>query len=189
MDKTLMIGLGGAGCEMAAHLQKELKVRAIAIDTDKRELARCAIQEKLLLGPDACRGLVETDIRPGLRSVDKPREQLLRLLTGMKRLILVVGLGGDSGTGAAPVIARLAREKGMEVLAAVTLPFSFESAQRAYALICLRNLKDSGVEVLVYDHNEAICNGGEHAPLISVLSRSYCERSARLTTLLKGKLA
>lgn len=184
MGKTLMIGIGGAGCELATHLQKEFTVRTIAIDTNKKGLARCGIQEQLLLDADLSHRSLAVDANLGRRAAEASSETLAELLVGVKRLILVVGLGGSTGTGAASVIARLAKEKGIEILAAVTLPFSFETSRRPAALLGLVELMDTGVEVLGYDQNEAICEGGVHAPLIATLTRAYGESRARLISFL-----
>src|SRR5690606_30961700 len=111
-------------------------------------------------------------------------DTLQELWVVVKQLVVVVVLGGSAGTGAAPVIARLAKEKGIEILAAVTLPFSFETSRRPAALLGLVELMDTGVEVLGYDQNEAICEGGVHAPLIATLTRAYGESRARLISFL-----
>lgn len=185
MGATLILGLGGAGCDIAAHLHRELKIRAVAVGTDEGALLRCEILERLLIGSKICRGSAAVEVSRGRRAAQESIDELRALLTGAETLILVAGLGGGTGTGAAPVIARLALEMGVKVLAVVTLPFSFETGRRGKALMGLSELLGAGVELLVYDHNEIMHGEMKNHSLVNVLNKAGDELATKLLARLK----
>src|SRR5690606_30840532 len=106
MDATLIMGLGGAGCEIAAHFQQALGARAVAISTDQKALAQTACSERLVIGPKLCQGYSAHSVERGKKAAEESKEELKALLAGVKTLILAAGLGGGTGTGAALVVAR-----------------------------------------------------------------------------------
>lgn len=183
MDETLILGLGGAGCEIAAHLQRALGGRAVAVGTDQTALSQADLSERLLIGPKLCQGYSALRVERGKQAAEESREELRGLLAGAQTLVLAAGLGGGTGTGAAPVIARLALEMGIRVIAVVTLPFTFETGRRGRALMGLSELLRTEVELLVYDHNEAM--HGANESLMSALSRASDELAAKLLAHLR----
>ena len=185
MDETLILGLGGAGCEIAAHLQRALGGRAVAVGTDQTALSQADLSERLLIGPKLCQGYSALRVERGKQAAEESREELKELLTGAQTLVLAAGLGGGTGTGAAPVIARLALEMGMTVIAVVTLPFTFETGRRGRALMGLSELLSAGIELLVYDHNETMHGEMKNHSFVSVLNKASDELAAKLLAHLR----
>lgn len=128
-----VIGVGGGGGN-AVNRMIEADVRGIefiAANTDLQALSKCRAPTKLQIGKGITRGLgAGADPRIGSLSADEDRERLLELLDGADMVFLTAGLGGGTGTGAAPVIASIAAEVGALTVAVVTKPFSFEGRSR-----------------------------------------------------------
>jgi cell division protein FtsZ len=155
-----VIGVGGAGSNMIDQLLRgDLRELACAVaHTSARSLSGSACPEKLLLGARLLRGLgAGGDPDLGKAAAHEDLTPLKAAVEGTDLLFLVAGLGGGTGSGAAPAVARIARESGALVLAIVTLPFEFEGARRrkqaqhalqqlkaaADGVICLPNQKIS----------------------------------------------
>jgi cell division protein FtsZ len=131
-----VIGLGGAGCRMVGHLAATARDGPVlaAVSTDRRALSESAAPKKVRLGGDRTRGGgAGGDVATGRRAAEDDRAQIEALVAGMELVFLVVGLGGGTGTGAAPVVLRAAREAGALTLCFATLPFAFEGAPRTEA--------------------------------------------------------
>lgn len=131
--RVQIVGLGGAGTNAVDRLQLgDLRqVRLAAVNTDQKALNASPVAEKILLGRSVTRGLGaggEADL--GRQAAEADRARLEKLVEGVDLLFLIGGLGGGTASGAAPVLADLAREKGALVLAFVTMPFTFEGARR-----------------------------------------------------------
>jgi cell division protein FtsZ len=161
IKKQLIIkvfGVGGAGCNVLGFTaDSPLEgVDFLAINTDAQGLDACAAPVKFVLGAGRTRGLgAGGDPEVGRAAAQEDLEKLQSFCSGADIIFLLAGLGGGTGTGAAPVIARMARENGALVLALVTLPFEFEGGRRqlqaqvglqqlkaaADAVICLPNQK------------------------------------------------
>jgi len=128
-----VIGVGGGGCNAVARLLREGMpgVEFCAMNTDAQALAACEVPIKLQLGAKVTNGLgagynPEIGRQAALENTDKIVEQL----QGADMVFVSAGLGGGTGTGAAPVIASLAKELDALTIAVVTKPFSFEGASR-----------------------------------------------------------
>ena len=131
--KIKIIGVGGAGTNAVDGLKLDDlgDVRLAAVNTDAQALNQSPIAEKLVLGRSVTRGLGsggELDI--GKAAAESSRDAIARLIGDMDLIILVVGLGGGTGSAAAAVIAEVAAKTDALVLAFATLPFSFEGARR-----------------------------------------------------------
>jgi cell division protein FtsZ len=131
--KIKIVGVGGAGTNAVDGLKLDDlgEVRLAAINTDAQALANSPIREKLLIGRSVTRGLGaggEVDI--GKAAAESDRDAIAALIGGMDLILLVVGLGGGTGSAAAPIVAEVAAQTDALVLAFVTLPFSFEGARR-----------------------------------------------------------
>jgi cell division protein FtsZ len=153
-----VFGLGGAGCNAAGFASQAgfAGVEFLAVNTDAQSLDACATPAKFVLGASRTRGLgAGGDPELGRAAAEEDMEKINSFCDGADIIFLLAGLGGGTGTGAAPVFARAAREKGALVLALVTLPFDFEGHRRqlqaqsglqqlkthADAVICLPNQK------------------------------------------------
>jgi cell division protein FtsZ len=153
-----VFGLGGAGCNAAGFASQAgfAAVEFLAVNTDAQSLEACATPAKFVLGADRTRGLgAGGDPELGRAAAEEDVEKIRSFCAGADIIFLLAGLGGGTGTGAAPVFARVARENGALVLALVTLPFDFEGHRRQFqaqaglqhlkthadAVICLQNQK------------------------------------------------
>jgi cell division protein FtsZ len=151
-------GVGGAGCNAVSALDSSLLegVHILAVNTDSQALAAAAAADKLVLGTRRTRGLgTGGDPDLGRAAAEEDLDKMASFCAGADIVFILAGLGGGTGTGAAPVLARLARESGALVLAIVTMPFEFEGQRRqqqaqsgldllksaADAVICLPNQK------------------------------------------------
>lgn len=130
------IGVGGAGCNAIQnmHNKKLQGVEFIVANTDAQSLENSTIAKKLQLGPKTAQGLgAGSDPVVGQKSAEEIADQIKEFLEGAHMLFITAGMGGGTGTGAAPVIARIAREMGILTIGVVTKPFVFEGAHRLTA--------------------------------------------------------
>ncbi|OGE79037.1 MAG: cell division protein FtsZ [Candidatus Doudnabacteria bacterium RIFCSPHIGHO2_01_FULL_46_14] len=139
-----VIGVGGSGHNaihrmITAGLQS---VEFVAINTDAQALHHSKADRKVQIGKQATRGLgagMNPDV--GRAAAEENKEEILEVLHGADMVFVTCGLGGGTGTGAAPVVAELAKEEGILTVAVVTKPFAFEGAKR-------RELAEKGLEEL-----------------------------------------
>jgi len=139
-----VIGVGGAGSNAVDRMiQAGLSgVEFIAANTDAQALAQSEAPRRLQLGPRAAKGLgVGGDPEWGARTAEESQEAIREALRGAHVVFIAAGMGGGTGTGAAPVVARIARQEEALTIAAVTRPFSFEGARR-------RNIAEGGIITL-----------------------------------------
>lgn len=140
-----VIGVGGAGGNAVEYMAKQdyAGVSFTAVNTDAQALGQLTLAGKLALGEKLTRGLgTGGDPEIGRAAAEEDVEKLKALCAGADILCVVAGLGGGTGTGAGPVVARLARESGALVLGIVALPFEFEGSRRQrQAQLGLRELK------------------------------------------------
>ena len=129
-----VVGVGGAGVN-AVNRMVEAQVPGVefvAINTDLQSLQTSGADITLHIGADLTRGLGSgSDPRVGYRAAFDEQDKIKQLLKGSDMVFLAAGAGGGTGTGAAPVVAKLARDVGALTVAAVTKPFHFEGARRA----------------------------------------------------------
>jgi cell division protein FtsZ len=129
-----VVGVGGAGVNAVNRMvEAELPgVEFLAINTDLQSLQNSNADVTLHIGSELTRGLGSgSDPRVGYRAAFEEQDKIKDLLKGSDMVFLASGSGGGTGTGAAPVVAKLARDIGALTVAAVTKPFSFEGARRA----------------------------------------------------------
>jgi len=134
--RVKIIGLGGAGSN-AVNRMIELGltgVEFIAANTDRQALSSSLAPTKIQLGPQVTRGLgAGGDPRVGAAAALESNREIAKALAGADLVFLTAGMGGGTGTGAAPIAAEIAKEQGSVVIAIVTIPFAFEMNQRARA--------------------------------------------------------
>ena len=139
---VLGIGDGGVNAIDRMHQERLQGVRLIAVDTDRQVLNLSRAHQVLQIGMDVTGGRgTGGDEERGRKSAHESRWDLAALLKGLDLVFITAGLGGGTGTGAAPVIAELAREAGALTIAVVTRPFTFEGTIR-------RGRADRGIESL-----------------------------------------
>lgn len=146
-----VVGTGGSGCNAVNHMV-ESKVRGvefIAVNSDAQDLHRSLAKRKIHIGKNLTRGLgTGMDPEIGKRAAEETRQEVQEALQGSDMVFITCGMGGGTGTGATPIIAKIAKEIGALTIAVVTKPFSFEGAQRS--LIADRGLAELKKEVDAY---------------------------------------
>ncbi|MDG0994982.1 MAG: hypothetical protein P8O22_09645 [Akkermansiaceae bacterium] len=128
-----IIGLGGAGANMLdrAALDGMTGAEMLCINTDMRTLSSSVAGEKIQIGKNLTKGLGSGgDPELGLRAAQESETEIYDAVRGRKMIFLCVGLGGGTGSGAAPLISRIAREEGAFVVVFATMPFGFEGQRR-----------------------------------------------------------
>ena len=128
-----VIGVGGGGCNAVARMVAEglEGVEFYAMNTDLQALSACQVPNKLQLGGKVTKGLgAGSNPETGRQAALENTDQIVELLQGADMVFVTAGLGGGTGTGAAPVIASLAKELDALTVAVVTKPFGFEGPRR-----------------------------------------------------------
>ena len=151
MDAVIrVIGVGGGGCNSVNEMvTAQIEgVELIAANTDRKHLERCKTTNILQLGPRSSRGLgAGSDPAKGREAASESKDLIREMIEGTDLLFITAGMGGGTGTGAAPVIAEIAKELGVLTVAVVTKPYAFEPPKRRAVaergLQELRNLVDS----------------------------------------------
>ncbi len=137
-------GVGGSGVNAVDHMV-DSKVRGvdfIAINTDAQALHASTARRKVHIGKNLTRGLgTGMNAELGKRAAEETKEEIQQTLRGSDMVFIAGGMGGGTGTGAAPVVAKVAKELGALTVAVVTKPFSFEGQQRL-------KLAEQGIEEL-----------------------------------------
>jgi len=131
--KIKVIGLGGGGCNAVTRMVREgiQGVEFIGMNTDAQALAITEAPIRVQLGERLTRGLgVGGDHKLGQKAAEESRSELKDILTGADMVFITVGMGGGTGTGAAPIIAEIGRQSESLTIAVVTKPFSFEGIHR-----------------------------------------------------------
>ena len=131
--KIKVIGLGGGGCNAITRMVREeiQGVEFIAINTDAQALAITEAPTRIQLGEKLTKGLgVGGDHAQGEKAAEENRDELKELTAGADMVFVTCGMGGGTGTGAAPVVAEIAKQGGALTIAVVTKPFSFEGIHR-----------------------------------------------------------
>ena len=129
-----VIGLGGGGGNAVSRMMASrfTGVEFIVANTDIQALRTSPAPVKLQLGARLTNGLgAGSDPEVGRRAAEEDREQIARILEGADMVFVTAGLGGGTGTGAAPIVAAVAKELGILTVAVVTKPFTFEGRKRA----------------------------------------------------------
>ena len=157
--KILVVGVGGGGCNavnrmIAAGLKS---ASFVAANTDKQALMMSKASMQIQLGEKLTKGLgAGADPEIGRKAAEESRGQICEKLRGVDLVFITAGMGGGTGTGAAPVIASIAREMGILTIAVVTKPFEFEGRTRlANAEVGIKNLSKC-VDTLVVIPNDRL---------------------------------
>lgn len=158
--KIKVVGIGGGGSNAVNSMilnQKIVGVDFISINTDAQALATNQAALKIQIGKDLTKGLgAGANPEVGKKAAEESLEDLKRYLEGADMVFITVGLGGGTGTGAAPIIASLAKELGALTVGVVTKPFLFEGARRMQnAELGLKELKDK-VDALITIPNQKL---------------------------------
>lgn len=132
--KILVVGVGGGGCNAVNRMiEAELRnVNFIALNTDKQDLDMSRAESKLQIGEKLTKGLgAGGNPEVGQKSAEENVEDISKLLLGADMVFVTAGMGGGTGTGAAPIVAKIAKDMGILTVGVVTRPFSFEGRRRS----------------------------------------------------------
>ncbi|MCS7294174.1 MAG: cell division protein FtsZ, partial [Chloroflexota bacterium] len=128
-----VVGVGGGGCNAVTRMvrAKIPGVTFVACNTDAQALMSCEAGMKIRIGEKLTKGLgVGGDPTRGERAADESRDELYELLRGTEMVFVTAGMGGGTGTGAAPVVAEIAKDCGALTIGVVTKPFPWEGQRR-----------------------------------------------------------
>ena len=153
-----VVGVGGCGGNAVDHMINNgvQGVEFIAMNTDAQALKRNLAKTTLQLGTATTKGL-GAGAKPevGRLAAEEDRERITELITGADMLFITAGMGGGTGTGAAPVVAEIAREMGILTVAVVTKPFAFEGKRQKVAAVGIDQLKEH-VDSLIIIPNDRL---------------------------------
>jgi cell division protein FtsZ len=160
-----VFGVGGGGGNAVAHMVNAgvEGVEFITANTDSQAIKQCGAKQQLQLGGNVTKGLgAGANPEVGRQAALEDRERILEALDGADMVFITAGRGGGTGTGAAPVVAQLAKERGILTVAVVTKPFPFEGRRRMQVAL-------KGIEELANHCDSLITIPNEK--LITVLGR------------------
>ena len=155
--RIVVIGVGGAGNNTVTRLMEMGVVGAecIAVNTDALHLRNSKAHQKILIGEKLTKGLgVGGDPKLGRAAIEESKKRIEELLSNADIVFITAGLGGGTGTGAAPAIAKIARKKGAITVGVVTTPFRIEKGRIEYASLALTELRKHCDTVVVIDNNK-----------------------------------
>jgi cell division protein FtsZ len=152
-----VIGVGGAGNNTVTRLMEMgiTGAECLAVNTDALHLSASRAHRKILVGEKLTKGLgVGGDPKLGKAAIEESRKRVEELLSNVDIAFITAGLGGGTGTGAAPVIAEIARRKGAITVGVVTTPFRIEKGRIEYAANALTEMRRQCDTVVVIDNNK-----------------------------------
>jgi len=153
-----VVGVGGCGGNAVDHMINNgvQGVEFISMNTDAQALKRNLAKVTLQLGTGVTKGLgAGANPEVGRLAAEEDRERITDLITGADMLFITAGMGGGTGTGAAPVVAEIAREMGILTVAVVTKPFAFEGKRQKVAAVGIDQLKQH-VDSLIIIPNDRL---------------------------------
>ena len=171
-----VIGVGGGGGNAINRMIDEgvSGVEFIAANTDLQALSSTKAETVIQLGPKLTRGLGAGG-RPevGRKAAEESEEALTEAISGADMVFITAGMGGGSGTGAAPVIARIAKDLGALTVGVVTRPFGFEGSKRGqYAVEGINELREHVDTLLIISNNNLLEIVDKKTPLLEALSEA-----------------
>lgn len=155
--KICVVGIGGGGLNVLDRicLDRLMEVSLVSMHTDVRVLGHAMAPLKIQLGADMMRGIgCGGDPELGREAAASSAEQIRVAMQGHDMVFICAGLGGGTGSGAAPVVAQIARDLGAMVFVFATMPFSFEGRRRVMqAELALEDLQRSSDAVILFENN------------------------------------
>ena len=179
-----VIGIGGMGCNAITWLfNKGINGASIyAANTDALHLSVTKADEKVLIGKELTRGLgCGGAPQRGREAAKEAIVDIKKMVGGADMVFIVAGMGGGTGTGAAPVIAQLAKETGAVVIGVVTMPFESEKARIDKAEFGLQELRDVTDTCIVLDNNRLVDIAGQLP-----IEQAFAVANELVSTMVKG---
>lgn len=180
----MVVGAGGAGnnCITRLHEIGIAGAQTIAVNTDVKHLKISKASKRILIGKDTTRGLGAGGYpTTGMKAAEESEKELKRALEGCDMLYLVTGLGGGTGTGSGPVIARIAKEMGAIVIGCCTMPFKIEGARVGKAEDGLYQLRQICDTVMVIENDKLLKVAGDLP-----LQQAFGVADNLIATIIKG---
>ena len=158
--KIRVMGIGGGGLNALNSMISQSTIQGVdfvAVNTDAQSLLMCQAATKLQIGENLTKGLGSGgDPEIGKQAAEESYEKIKEMIEGSDMLFLTAGMGGGTGTGSTPIIAKAAKEAGVLTVAVITKPFAFEGTRRMVtAEDGIENLKDK-VDTLIVIPNQRI---------------------------------
>ena len=171
-----VIGVGGGGGNAINRMVDEgvAGVEFIAANTDVQALSSTKAETVIQLGPKLTRGLgAGGQPEVGRKAAEESEETLTAAISGADMVFITAGMGGGSGTGAAPVIARIAKDLGALTVGVVTRPFGFEGSKRGqFAVEGINQLREHVDTLLIISNNNLLEIVDKKTPLLEALSEA-----------------
>ncbi|MDO4432498.1 MAG: cell division protein FtsZ [Aerococcaceae bacterium] len=171
-----VIGVGGAGGNAVNRMiiEEVQGVEFIVANTDTQALKGSLAETKIQLGPKVTKGLGAGSLPDvGLKAAEESEEVIRKVLGGADLVFVTAGMGGGTGTGAAPVVARIAKELGALTVGVVTRPFTFEGPKRGrYAAEGLKNLKENVDTLVTISNNRLLEIVDRKTPMLEAFSEA-----------------
>lgn len=171
-----VIGVGGGGGNAVNRMIEEgvNGVEFIAANTDVQALKSCKAELLIQLGPKLTRGLgAGAQPEVGRKAAEESEEDIRAALEGADMVFVTAGMGGGTGTGAAPVIAKIAKEQGALTVAVVTRPFGFEGSRRGlFASEGIAELKDNVDTFIIIENNTLLQIVDPRTPMLEALNEA-----------------
>ena len=171
-----LVGVGGAGSNAVDRLKMENleRLQLAVINTDYQALSSSPVQDKVLIGMGVTRGLgAGGDPELGREAAEADRAKISPVVKDCDLVFLIAGMGGGTGSGAAPTVAEIAAETGALVIAFVTMPFSFEGGRRLKqaeeGLLALRKVCDA---VIPLPNDILLQEAGENETVLDSFARA-----------------
>ena len=182
--RIVVVGVGGAGNNQVTRIQKKNVDGAdtVAINTDKQHLEMSSADRKILVGKDLTKGLgAGGKPEKGARSAEENRAELRSLFKDADMVFLTAGMGGGTGTGAAPVLAEIAKKEDCIVIGTVTMPFEIEGARMSKAEDGLYRLRQHVDTAIVIENDKLLDIAGDMP-----LDQAFGVADELITTMIKG---
>jgi len=179
-----VIGVGGMGCNAVTWLfNKGINGATVyATNTDALHLSVSKADEKLLLGKELTRGLgAGGRYQTGREAAKEALSDLKKAVSGADMVFVLAGMGGGTGTGAAPVVAQLSKETGAIVIGVVTMPFEAEKARMDKAEFGLQELREVTDTCIVLDNNRLVDIAGQLP-----IEQAFAVANELVSTMVKG---
>jgi cell division protein FtsZ len=171
-----VIGLGGAGGNAVEHMMEQVVdgVEFIVANTDAQALKKAKAQTVVQLGNNMTKGLgAGANPEIGRQAAEEDKEQLREIIGGADMVFITAGMGGGTGTGAAPVVAELAKEMGILTVAVVTRPFAFEGKVRMHvAEEGIRQLEQYVDSLITIPNNKLLSVLGKSVSLLNAFKEA-----------------
>ncbi len=179
-----VFGIGGGGCNAVTWLyNKGINGATVyGANTDALHLSITKADDKILIGKELTRGLGCGGYpQKGREAAKESISEIKRMISGADMVFVLAGMGGGTGTGAAPIFAQMAKESGAVVIGVVTMPFDCEKARIDKAEFGLQELRDVTDTVIVIDNNRLVDIAG-NLPI----QQAFAVANELISTMIKG---